>query len=55
MTAAPDALNAIAREEPDLVLLDVVFDSADGRDLLREIRLICDVPVVFLTGRGNGD
>jgi two-component system, OmpR family, phosphate regulon response regulator PhoB len=46
-------LAAVVREEPDLVLLDVVLDTEDGRDLLKEMRLICDLPVVFLTGRGS--
>jgi DNA-binding response OmpR family regulator len=53
VTTGPLALDAIVKIEPDLVLLDVVLDQTDGRDLLREIHLICDVPVVFLTGRGN--
>ena len=53
VSTAPDALAAVVREEPDLVLLDVVLDAEDGRDLLKEMRLICDLPVVFLTGRGS--
>jgi DNA-binding response OmpR family regulator len=53
VSTAPDALAAVVREEPDLVLLDVVLDTEDGRDLLKEMRLVCDVPVVFLTGRGS--
>ena len=53
VSTAPDALAAVVREEPDLVLLDVVLDAEDGRDLLKEMRLVCDVPVVFLTGRGS--
>jgi DNA-binding response OmpR family regulator len=53
VSTAPDALAAVVREEPDLVLLDVVLGTEDGRDLLREMRLVCDVPVVFLTGRGS--
>ena len=53
VAAAPDALRAVALKEPDLVLLDVMLDGEDGRDLLREIRLIANVPVVFLTGRGS--
>src|SRR5665213_4450406 len=53
VVTATDALDAVARNEPGLVLLDVVLDKEDGRDLLREIRLICDVPVVFLTGKGT--
>src|SRR6202789_3931330 len=53
VSTAPDALAAVVREEPDLVLLDVVLDTEDGRDLLKEMRLVCDVPVVLLTGRGS--
>jgi DNA-binding response OmpR family regulator len=46
------ALAAAAARTPDLVLLDVVLGSEDGRDLLLELRLMGDVPAVFLTGRG---
>src|SRR5665213_1795983 len=53
VVTATDALDAVARNEPGLVLLDVVLDKEDGRDLLREMRLLCNVPVVFLTGKGT--
>jgi len=46
------ALRATSTTEPDLVLLDIVLGSEDGRDVLREIRLVSDVPTIFLTGRG---
>ena len=52
VTTRESALATMAREEPDLVLLDVVLGADDGRDLLVEIRSGSDVPVVFLTGRG---
>jgi DNA-binding response OmpR family regulator len=48
-----DALAAIVLNEPDVVLLDVTLGDEDGRDLLREIRCLTNVPVVFLTGRGH--
>ena len=48
----PSALAATSSLEPDLVLLDIVLGAEDGRDVLREIRLISDVPTIFLTGRG---
>jgi DNA-binding response OmpR family regulator len=47
------AITAVSRQEPDLVLLDIVLGNEDGRDLLRELRRMSDVPVVFLTGRGH--
>jgi DNA-binding response OmpR family regulator len=50
-----DGAEALARAslvEPDLVILDIVLGNEDGRELLGELRLISDVPVIFLTGRG---
>jgi DNA-binding response OmpR family regulator len=46
------ALSAAASQDPELVLLDIVLGSEDGREVLRELRLISDVPTIFLTGRG---
>src|ERR1039458_8919248 len=55
VTVASDlsgALTATSSQSPDLVLLDIVLGSEDGRDVFRELRLISDVPTIFLTGRG---
>jgi two-component system, OmpR family, phosphate regulon response regulator PhoB len=46
------ALSFTSSHQPDLILLDIVLGSEDGRDVLKEIRLLSDVPVIFLTGRG---
>jgi DNA-binding response OmpR family regulator len=46
------ALSAASATEPELVLLDIVIGVEDGREVLRDLRLISDVPVIFLTGRG---
>ncbi len=45
-------LAAVAAHEPDLVLLDIVLGDEDGREILREMRFVSDVPTIFLTGRG---
>ena len=45
------AREAIHRELPDLVLLDVMLPDGDGRDLAREIRRASDVPIVMLTAK----
>ena len=47
-----DAITAASLKEPDLVLLDIVLGEEDGREILRELRLLSDVPTIFLTGRG---
>ena len=46
------ALAAVTQHQPALVLLDIVLGEHDGREVLRELRLFSDVPVIFLTGRG---
>ena len=42
-------LLAIDVEKPDLVLLDLVMPDMSGFDVLKEIRLFSDVPVIILT------
>ena len=48
-----DAIRAVAGEEPDLVLLDIMLGDEDGREVLKELRRMSDVPVVFLTARSH--
>jgi two-component system response regulator RegX3 len=47
------ATRAFEREEPDLVLLDVMLPDGDGRDFARDIRKGSDVPIIMLTARGE--
>lgn len=46
------ALEALQKEKPDLVLLDVSLPEMDGTEVLRRIRAdarLCDLPVIALT------
>jgi two-component system KDP operon response regulator KdpE len=47
------ALDAVERESPDIVLLDIGLPGRDGFDVLRELREFSDVPVVMLTARDD--
>jgi len=50
------ALDAIAREAPDCVVLDLEMPGVDGFDVLRALeRRGADVPVIVYTGTGNFD
>lgn len=53
---AEEALESIAREVPDVLLLDLVLPGMSGLDALLRIRKSHPrLPVVFMTGRGNSD
>ncbi len=39
--------------DPDLVLMDVQLPGRDGFELLREIRLVSDTPVIVVTARAR--
>lgn len=49
-----EGLAAIARQQPDLVVLDLGLPDMDGHQLLDELRTWCRVPVIVLSVR-NGD
>jgi DNA-binding response OmpR family regulator len=46
-----EVMNGLAKEVPDLVLLDVVLDQEDGLHILSAIRNTSDAPVILLTGK----
>jgi two-component system alkaline phosphatase synthesis response regulator PhoP len=49
-----EALAAIARAAPDLVILDIMMPSMSGWDVARELRRQgVDVPIIMLTARGE--
>jgi DNA-binding response OmpR family regulator len=49
-----EALAQVAKEKPDLVLLDVMMPTRSGWDVCRELRRRgVDVPIIMLTARGE--
>ncbi|MEZ4236579.1 MAG: response regulator transcription factor [Myxococcota bacterium] len=48
-----EALAAFARNAVDLVVLDVLMPEMDGLEVTREIRKGSQVPIVFLSSRGE--
>lgn len=47
------ALEWIDREPPDLVILDVMMPDLDGFEVCRRIRQTQDVPIIFLSAKGE--
>ena len=52
-TTAADGRYKLRREDPDLLILDVMLPDANGMDVCREIRSESDIPIVMLTARGD--
>jgi DNA-binding response OmpR family regulator len=48
------ALEAIERQAPDLILLDVMLPGMDGFQVLQQVRAFSAVPIIMLTARGRG-
>jgi DNA-binding response OmpR family regulator len=56
MTAVGDgaaATSFLARENPDLIILDVILPDIDGVSLAREICRTSDVPIIMLTTKSE--
>jgi two-component system KDP operon response regulator KdpE len=46
-----EAVEAVREERPDLILLDVNMPGIGGIEAAREIRRMCDAPIIMLTVR----
>ena len=44
-----DALISFRKEQPDLVILDIILSKLDGYEVCRTIRLDSQVPIIILT------
>ncbi len=47
------ALEVVSRENPDLVVLDVIMPGMDGFEVLKRLRSLSSRPVILLTARGS--
>jgi len=50
------AMDAVARETPDLLVLDVMLPNRSGFDILKDLRAgaaTADLPVLMLTAKGQ--
>jgi len=48
-----EALALARREQPDLIILDLMLPRLDGLEVCRTVRRECDVPIIMLTARDS--
>ncbi|TDW15043.1 response regulator transcription factor [Kribbella kalugense] len=53
VAAGADGVAAVARERPEVLLLDLGLPDLDGRDVLAMVRSVSDVPVIVATARDD--
>lgn len=54
-TTGAEAVDAVRREEPDVVLLDIRMPDVDGLTVLRHLRALPDAPVVAMLTTFDAD
>ena len=50
---AVEGFKKLSREDPDLLLLDVMLPGKDGFEICREVRKTSNLPIIMLTARGD--
>ncbi|MCM1156427.1 MAG: response regulator transcription factor [Roseburia sp.] len=50
-----DALTLCQKEKPDLAILDIMLPDGDGFQLMQNMRIFTDIPVIFLTAKDAGE
>jgi OmpR family response regulator RpaB len=52
-TTAAEGRQRLHRDDPDLLILDVMLPDADGMEICRSVRAESDIPILMLTARGD--
>jgi two-component system KDP operon response regulator KdpE len=45
------AIEAVAVEQPDLIILDIILGKLDGYEVCRRVREFSDIPIIMLTAK----
>ncbi len=47
------AVDDVKKENPDIIILDIMMPGKDGLEVLKDIRAVTGTPVIMLTARGE--
>jgi two-component system KDP operon response regulator KdpE len=48
-TSGKEALELVSSEKPDVMLLDIVMPDLNGYEVLRQLRMFSDIPVIAIS------
>jgi DNA-binding response OmpR family regulator len=54
-TSCIEAMEKLIANKPDIAVLDVMLGDGDGFSLFNEFKKHCEIPVMFLTARGEAE
>lgn len=54
-TSCIEAMEKLITNKPDIAVLDVMLSDGDGFSLFNEFKKHCEIPVMFLTARGEAE
>lgn len=54
-TSMKEGIRLIKEDKPDLAILDVMLPDGDGFQLMEQIRVFTDIPVIFLTAKDEAE
>ncbi len=52
-TSGAEALELVRTEKPDIMLLDVLMEPLTGFDVLAQLRVFSQIPVIVFTARSD--
>ena len=55
VSSGQEALKRVSANYPDLIVLDIMMPGMDGWETYEQLRMISNVPILFLTALASGD
>lgn len=50
-----EAILKVQAEKPDIIILDIMMPVMDGLEVCKQVRKMCDIPIIMLTAKDDDD